>query len=172
MTVQNPDLVTYVVFAMAGLLLLQSILTLVAIAVVRKKASSFEARIGSLFQQWAQLLDKMQRGIDQVAPLVEKLPLWLQQLSRATTAVGRVSQELDDNAARTLAFLKKQMETAENYSDRLLESFAAQTARVFQAVANPARAVSDILLTALDRFFNRRPAAQHEQPGAERQIFI
>ena len=171
MTAQNSELVAFVVFAMAGLLLLQSILTLVAIAVVRKKASGLEARIGSLFQQSAQLLEKMQCGIDQAAGLVEKLPFWLQQLSRTTKAVSTVSQELDDNATRTLAFLRKHMETAENYSDRLLESFATQTAKVFQAVANPAHAISDTLSAAFARLFKRRPT-QHEHPVAERQIFI
>lgn len=145
MTIENPQLVTFLVFAIAGLILFQTALVFAFIWIFRTVIQRLDAKVDILATKSRDVVRFASQSVEAVEKTSSRLAdvrIFLEGKFQEATQIG---QKADRTTASQLNHLRFQLEKVNRNTDVLLSKFTVQTFKVHRAILDPSMRLSAIL---------------------------
>ncbi len=166
---------TALVGVLATLILVESVAACVILIVLTRRMSSLESRVDRFGLTVIRFLEQFELKLDQLLPVVRRLPEWSRQVSKAAEKMTEATTRADATAAEGLGVLRENTRRLSAASNTMLAKFSKGTYVVHRSIIDPAHRLSAALL-AIQSYISRlvfggddnNPSDQHP----DNQIFI
>lgn len=165
LAISNSSLATFLVLAMAVLVMVQTIGMLFLTVRLRRKARKLEIRTLTRMQNLEESLRASGACLERAVWVPERIPAFERKMSRILESVASGAKHLDENAVRGIAAARAKVHKADRTLDYGLRQYVRQTNRVHRMVRTPAVHVSAILQGALAAFRHFVVDRRSQQPA-------
>jgi hypothetical protein len=175
MSINNMELVTILVYILAGLFLLQAIITLIMYFALQRPIKKAEDKAITLTQRSAGQIRNLKALLFRLNKSLDRLPMVEQSVSRVLDyAIGKL-QLVNQYTESALRKSSDQIEEIGRQFEHSLKQFSRQTAQVDRAIRNPAVNASALLqglVVGFKELFKSTPPVQPATHSPDDDAFI
>ena len=167
MTISDPQLVTVLVYVIAGLFLLQTLFLLVFVDQVNRRTRSAERSLTRLSKKALRGLRLSRQYLHQLNLVAVKLPAVEHEISKMLDIASGKTREANEIASRNISLSIAHIEETSRRIELALTQFTRQTSRVRKWIRFPTYYISAIIHGAFtgvrvySRDSHRRQPATH-----------
>jgi len=175
MTINDPQLVTILVFVISGLFLLQTLFLLVFFDQVNRRVRKAERSVSSFARKASEGLRNTKEQLQQLSRITGKIPEIARELDTLLDVASEKARWADSAASRNIQLSAAHLEETNRRIDFALNQFTRQTSRVRKLIKYPTNYVSAIIHGAVTgvKTYTRHPdRGQPSTHNPDDEIFI
>jgi len=175
MTISNPQLVTILVFVIAGLFLIQTLFLLVFLDQVNRRVRRAEKSLVEASKKASAGLRNAQELLLQVSRVTDRLPLAAQEVNNLLETASVKAQQINEIVAKNIHLSTVHVEETGRRIEFALGQFTRQTSKVRKWVRYPAYFISAIIHGAFTGVRTYTRDSRRRQPAThypDDEIFI
>jgi hypothetical protein len=175
MTVSDPQLVTILVFAMAGLLLLQTLFLLVFMGQVNRRVRKAEKSVVKISKEALETLRTTRSHLEKLSWIKDKLPLAEREITLLLDHISERIRQVNETSEQGLEAVSSRVVEIGRRSELTLNQFLRQSSQVRKWIRYPglcASAVVHGLFVGLRAYFRHSHEGQPATHLPDEEIFI
>lgn len=175
MTISDPQLVTILVFVIAGLSLTQTLFLLVFLDQVNRRVRKAEISLGKLSRKASHSLQNTKQLLQQLSRGTDKLPIVAGEVNRFLDIATEKARLANEIVARDIHFSVVHLEETSRRIEFALHQFTRQSSKVKKWIRYPACFVSAMIHGASTGVKAYTRASHRQQPAThypDDEIFI
>ena len=165
MTIENLLLINILVWVMAGLIIVQTVLLVVANLHIVQNLQNLDQGLRFLSEQSAKGLALAHRALNVIEKVLPKLPEAEEVMEKKMKDIVETTQKVDRAVSRVVDLIRYQMGGVDSGLDTFLSRLSQQIYRVHQAVLHPSLRLATIVRSGIN-VLKRTLLREDESPAS------